>query len=75
MKRHRFEPAALVMGLVLIALSASFLLDAAGVWDLSDRNRTIPLAATGFALVAVTAVVTQAVRTARSVRKRRPPRT
>jgi cytochrome oxidase assembly protein ShyY1 len=34
-RRHRFEPAALVMGLVLITLAVFFLLDASGVWDLS----------------------------------------
>ncbi|SEG62854.1 hypothetical protein SAMN05216223_107113 [Actinacidiphila yanglinensis] len=74
MKRHRFEPAALVMGLVLIGLSVSFLLDATGVWDLSDRNATITAASCGLGLVLVTASLTQVVRIVRDVRRRRTPR-
>ncbi|WP_202235592.1 hypothetical protein [Actinacidiphila reveromycinica] len=74
MRRHRFEPAALAMGLVLVALAGFFLLDVLGVWDLSDPHRTIPIAGTGLGLVAATAVVTQGVRTARALRRRRSPR-
>ncbi|MDX6355254.1 MAG: hypothetical protein QOF98_2157 [Streptomyces sp.] len=73
MKRHRFEPGALVMGLVLLALTAAFLLDATGVWDLSDTHLTIPLAGSGLALAAAVAVVTQIVRTVRG-RRARPDR-
>ena len=75
MRRHRFEPAALVMGLVLLALATAFLLDADGVWDLSDPHLTIPLAGGGLALAAAVAVVTQFVRSVRDLRARRPPRT
>ncbi|SEO17902.1 hypothetical protein SAMN05216267_101938 [Actinacidiphila rubida] len=71
MRRHRFEPAALVMGLVLIGLTVAFLLDAGQVWDLSDTRETVPVAGSGLALVAVTAVVTQAVRSVRGRRARR----
>ncbi|MEC3996514.1 hypothetical protein VSR01_24585 [Actinacidiphila sp. DG2A-62] len=42
MRRHRFEPAALVMGLVTLALAVFFLLDAAGVWDLSSPTAPSP---------------------------------
>jgi hypothetical protein len=70
-RRHRFEPAALVMGLVLLALSVAFVLDACGVWDLSDPRRTGPWAATGIAAAAVTAVLTQVVRFVRGRRARR----
>jgi hypothetical protein len=72
MKRHPFEPGALVLGLVLLALSAAFLLDATDVWDLSDTRLTIPVAGGGLALAAAVAVVTQIVR---SVRRRRARRT
>jgi hypothetical protein len=71
-RRHRFEPAALVMGLVLIALAALFLLDAGGVWHVSRPRETVPIAAGGLALAAATAVVTQAVRIVRGHRRRRP---
>lgn len=73
MKRHRFEPASLVMGLVLLTLTVFFLLDAADVWDLSDRGVSVPIAAGGVALAAGAAIVTQAVRTVRTLRNR-PPR-
>lgn len=71
MKRHRFEPAALVMGLVLLALAAAFVLDVCGVWDLSDPRRTAPWAGGGLALAAAATMVTQAVRTVRGLRRRR----
>lgn len=71
MRRHRFEPAALVMGLVLIGLTVAFLLDAGRVWHLSTPEQTVPMAAGGLLLVAVTAVVTQGVRLARARRERR----
>jgi hypothetical protein len=74
MKRHRFEPGALVMGLVLLALTTAFLLDATGVWDLSDADLTIPLAGGGLALAAAVAVVTQVVRTVRGHRARQTRR-
>lgn len=71
MRRHRFEPAALVMGLVLIGLTVAFLLDAGGVWDLSKISETVPVAGCALALVAVTAVFTQGVRSVRGRRARR----
>lgn len=71
MKRHRFEPAALVMGLVLLGLTTAFWLDALGVWDLSDPGRSAPIAVAGLALAAGTAVLTQAVRSVRGRRARR----
>jgi len=74
-KRHRFEPAALVMGLVLLTLTTFFLLDACGVWDLSAPRRNVYLAGSGLLLVAVTAVVTQAVRAVRTRRTRQRTRT
>ncbi len=74
MRRHRFEPAALVMGLVLLGLATSFVLDACGVWDLGHPRRTAPAVGGGLLLVAATAIVTQAARTARSRRERRRTR-
>lgn len=74
MRRHRFEPASLVMGLVLLALATSFVLDACGVWNLGHPRRTAPVAAGGLLLVAATAVVTQVVRAARAGRERRRTR-
>ncbi|MDF9815112.1 hypothetical protein M2266_004343 [Streptomyces sp. SPB162] len=64
MKRHGFEPASLVMGLVLLGIAAAFLLDAAGGWDPS-RQLTVSLAAGGLAFAAVTSVVTRVVRRGR----------
>ncbi len=61
MKRHGFEPASLVMGLVLLGLAAVFLLDAAGGWDPS-RPLTVALAAGGLACAAVTSVISRLVR-------------
>lgn len=72
MRRHRFEPAALVMGLVLLNLTVFFLLDAVGVWHLRP-SRSGPLALGGLALAAATGIVTQAVRTVRARRARRRP--
>lgn len=75
MRRHRFEPAALVMGLVAITLAVFFLLDAGGVWDLSSPDRSVPIVGGGLALAAATAIVTQTVRTVRALRSRpRRPR-
>lgn len=70
MRRHRFEPAALVMGLVLLGLTTAFLLDACGVWHLTP-HRSVRLAGGGLALAAATAVLTQAVRSVRGRRARR----
>jgi hypothetical protein len=74
MRRHRFEPAALVMGLVLIGLTVAFVLDACRVWDLSRPEETVPMAGGGLLLVAATAVVTQGVRLVRARRERRRQR-
>lgn len=74
MRRHRFEPAALVMGLVLLSLCTAFVLDACGVWDLSDPARSAPVAGAGLAAAAGTAVLTQAVRTVRNRWSRRRAR-
>ncbi|WP_329135612.1 hypothetical protein OG552_22315 [Streptomyces sp. NBC_01476] len=72
MRRHRFEPAALVMGLVLLTITTAFVLDACGVWDLSDPDASAQLAGSGFVAVLLTAIVTQGVRSVRgrSARKR-----
>jgi hypothetical protein len=72
-KRHRFEPTALVMGLVLVGLAVAFFLDVAGVGNLSDPHLSIPVAGTCLGLVVATGVVTQGVRTVRALRRRRPP--
>ena len=72
MRRHRFEPAALVMGLVLLTLTVFFLLDAGGVWELRP-SRSVPLAGGGLVLAAVTGVVTQVARSVRRRRARRRP--
>jgi hypothetical protein len=75
-RRHRFEPAALVMGLVLLTLATFFVLDACGVWDLSAPERSVPIAGGGLVLAAATAILTQGVRTVRGLRarrNRRPP--
>ncbi|MYS19409.1 hypothetical protein GA0115240_107912 [Streptomyces sp. DvalAA-14] len=71
MRRHRFEPAALMMGLVLLAIMTGFILDACGVLDLSDPHRSIPAAGSALALAAVTALVTQGVRSVRNRARRR----
>jgi hypothetical protein len=73
-RRHRFEPAALVGGLVLLALAAAFLLDAvgaAGALHLSRPARALQLVGGGLAVTVVTAAVTQTVRNVRSRRGRR----
>ncbi|MFF7156656.1 hypothetical protein [Streptomyces sp. NPDC008139] len=70
MRRHRFEPAVLVMGLVLLWLTACFILDACQVWDLRPEY-SVPLVVSGLALTVATAVVTQVVRAVRGRRKRR----
>ncbi|CAG6391569.1 hypothetical protein NMG29_22415 [Streptomyces cocklensis] len=72
MRRHRFEPAALVMGLVLITLTVFFLLDAGGVWDLHPWTAGA-LAFGGLVLAAAAGIVTQAARTVRARRERRRP--
>jgi hypothetical protein len=74
-RRHRFEPAALVLGLVLVTLATFFVLDACRVWDLSALDLSVPIAGGGLALAAATAILTQGVRTVRDLRarRRRPP--
>ncbi|WP_037912464.1 hypothetical protein [Actinacidiphila yeochonensis] len=74
MRRHRFEPAALVGGLVLLVLAACFLLDAAGALDLSRPSRSLRLVGGGLLLTVLTAGVTQTVRSVRGRpgRRRRP---
>ncbi|MFG1808868.1 hypothetical protein [Streptomyces sp. NPDC049040] len=72
MRRHRFEPAALVMGLVLLSLTVFFLLDAGGVWHLRPAEAG-PLAVGGLALAAAAGILTQAVRSVRARRARRHP--
>lgn len=69
MRRHRFEPAALVMGLVLCTLAVFFLLDAGRVWHLEWRTAAW-LAGGGLVLAAATGVLTQAVRTVRARSRR-----
>lgn len=72
MKRHRFEPAALVMGLVLATLAVLFLLDACGVWHMGADTATTAAGA-GLGLAAVSAVLTQVARFVRARRERRHP--
>lgn len=74
MRRHRFEPGALVMGLVLLFLSTAFVLDACGVWDLSDPDRTLTMAAAAVGAAAGVASLTQVVRIVRGFRARRRTR-
>jgi hypothetical protein len=69
-KRHRFEPASLVMGLVLIALMTAFILDACRVWELKP-GRSVPMVISCLLLVVATVVVTQVVRAVRGRRTRR----
>lgn len=64
--RHGFDPAALLTGLILLALAAVFLLDASGAWSIPPRV-AVPLAAGGLGLAAVGAIVSGIVR------GRRPP--
>jgi hypothetical protein len=71
-RRHRFEPASLVFGLVLLGLTAAFALDAAGTVHLEPR-RAVPLVAAGLILSAATGILTQAVRSVRGRRARRRP--
>jgi hypothetical protein len=66
MRRHGFDLAALLTGLVLLALAAAFLLDASGAWRITGQ-RSVPLAAGGLALAAIGALVSRAVRGRRSV--------
>ncbi|WP_433891896.1 hypothetical protein [Streptomyces sp. CA-111067] len=70
MRRHRFEPAALVMGLVLLTLAVFFFLDAGQVWHL-DVHRSVPIVIGGLALAVLTAIVTQVARSVRDLRARR----
>lgn len=72
MKRHRFEPAALVMGLVLVTLAVLFVLDACGVWHMGPDAATAAAGA-GLGLAAVSAVLTQVARFVRARRERRHP--
>lgn len=69
MRRHRFEPAALVMGLVLLTLTTFFVLDACQVWDLRPR-RSVPIVAGGLLLTMATVVATQVTRAVRGRRER-----
>lgn len=69
MRRHRFEPAALVMGLVLLTLMVFFILDTCQVWDLTPE-RSIPIAAGGLLLALLTLIVTQVTRAVRGRRER-----
>jgi hypothetical protein len=62
--RHRFDPAAFLTGLILLALAAAFLLDASGTWRIPPRE-SVPLAAGGLALAAVGAIVSGIVRSRR----------
>ncbi|GGO52531.1 hypothetical protein GCM10012287_37080 [Streptomyces daqingensis] len=68
MNRHRFEPARLLLGLLLIAGAAMFGLDAVGEWEapLWARLAAMPVALT---LAAFTAWTTFAVR--RHLRRKR----
>jgi len=70
-RRHRFEPAVLVTGLVLLSVSAGFGLDAGGVWDLSAPRRSVLLVGGALAVAATVAVVTQVARSVRGRRTRR----
>jgi uncharacterized integral membrane protein len=69
MRRHRFEPAALVMGLVLLTLAVFFFLDAGQVWHLGV-HRSLPIVIGGLALAVLTAIVTQVARSVRDLRAR-----
>lgn len=73
MKRHRFEPASLVMGLVLFGLMTAFILDASGVWSLKPKQ-SVTMTVAGLLLALVSAVLTQIVRAVRGRRSqnRRP---
>jgi hypothetical protein len=73
MRRHRFEPAALMMGLILLTFTTAFILDTCGVWDLSKTDTSVPLVGSGLGLVLLTAIVTQSVRIVRDrMRAKRP---
>lgn len=61
MKRHGFSPAAMLTGLILLALAVAFLADASGAWRLTPQ-RAAPLVAGGLAMAAVTGLVGRAVR-------------
>jgi hypothetical protein len=69
-RRHRFEPAALVMGLVLLTLMTCFILDVCRVWELRP-GRSIPLVVGGLLLTVATATLTQVVRAVRGRRTQR----
>ena len=73
MRRHRFEPAALVMGLVMLWLTTAFVLDVCGVWRLRPET-SVPLVVSSLLLVVATVIVTQVVRAVRGLRAqgRRP---
>ncbi|MEU6851434.1 hypothetical protein ABZ901_16100 [Actinacidiphila alni] len=72
MRKHRFEPAVLVMGLVLLTLMVCFILDVCRVWDLRP-GRSVPLVVGGLLVAVATAILTQVVRAVRGRRTR--PRT
>lgn len=74
MRRHRFEPASLVFGLVLLGFTALFALDAAGTVHM-EPHHAVPVVVAGLVLSAAIGILTQAVRSVRGRRARRRPTT
>lgn len=67
LRRHRFEPARLVLGLCLLPIATLYLLQATGQTELSVALRFLLLPC-ALALAAVVAVTAMAVRRARGPR-------
>lgn len=65
MKRHGFRPSALFTALVLLALAAVFLLDAAGTLDLPPRV-AVPMTSAGLGLAALGALIARSARSRRA---------
>lgn len=61
MKRHRWEPSALMTGLILLGVAAAFLCDAAGAWNLPP-HRAFPLAGGALLLAAALGTASRLVR-------------
>jgi hypothetical protein len=64
-RRHRFDPAAFLTGLVLLAVAVAFLLDASGAWRIT-RHGAVLLAGGGLVLATSSAIVSRIVRARRS---------